>query len=532
MPAEATRALLGAEFHAPFTPEPPALQYFPVSPELVAAEATAAASAFAAATLAVLDRVARTGVPMVAAGGVGARELAKLANATGVGEVQTRLVLELSYAAGLLAAAGRQLGVTAGFATFRDAEPAERYATLVGTWRGLGATPTKARDEDGKVLTVAAGVGNCGGCRAGRSALLETLAGLDGAVGLEAAAGAALWRRPLVHAPATADGLAFGFVWQEAELLGVVALGVLSPIGRALDDGEALRVVAAQLLPPSVDRVGFGTDLTAYVAGAPSSRVSRLLDGAADRESSGGAVTWRFGPASVRRALDDGADGEELTAALAAVATGALPQSLLVLVADVARRHGNLRLTAAACAIRSDDEPLLAEVVRDRRLKELGLRLLTPTVLVGERPVAETLEVLRKAGYFPLADRAAEESAVPAPVRGAARRTVARPVATVEVDGLVRQLLSAADRPRPTSLTERLLSAEATSLSAPEVRQLAAAIDAGQPIGIGYEASGGAYTERVLQSMELLGNSLAGWCELRQSDRTFLVRRIVSVQAV
>ena len=51
-------------------------------------------------------------------------------------------------------------------------------------------------------------------------------------------------------------------------------------------------------------------------------------------------VIWRFSPTSVRRAFDQGASGDELIRALAAVAGGRLPQPLTYLIRDVERRHG------------------------------------------------------------------------------------------------------------------------------------------------------------------------------------------------
>ena len=79
-------------------------------------------------------------------------------------------------------------------------------------------------------------------------------------------------------------------------------------------DPDALLAVAGSLLAPAASVGRFGSDLTVMVAGSPSAAVSALLDSCADRESRGAAVVWRFSPASVRRALDEGVGADELVA--------------------------------------------------------------------------------------------------------------------------------------------------------------------------------------------------------------------------
>jgi uncharacterized protein YjeT (DUF2065 family) len=123
------------------------------------------------------------------------------------------------------------------------------------------------------------------------------------------------------------------------------------------------------------------------------------------------ATIWRFSPASVRRAMDHGADAAGLIAALRGLADGGVPQPLEYLVDDVARRHGRLRGGQVACYLRCEDEGLLAEVAADRRLRSLGLRRVAAGVLVGARPLAETLAALRANGHAPV-EEAADGTAV------------------------------------------------------------------------------------------------------------------------
>ncbi|MFK8846000.1 helicase-associated domain-containing protein [Streptomyces sp. Ac-502] len=196
-------------------------------------------------------------------------------------------------------------------------------------------------------------------------------------------------------------------ILDEAAFLALVAHGALTPLGHALlavspGDPDALRSHLRELLPPPVEQAHFQADLTAVVPGPPAAALAGLLSSAAERESEGHAVTWRFTPASVRRALDAGLTAPDLLAALAAVsAAGPLPQPLTYLVQDTARAHGRMRVLPTACCIRSDDEALIRELAAHRALQDLGLRAIAPTVLASARPPAETLEALRGAGYAP-----------------------------------------------------------------------------------------------------------------------------------
>ena len=180
---------------------------------------------------------------------------------------------------------------------------------------------------------------------------------------------------------------------REFTTLGLVADDALSPLGRAVavEDWALAAEVLAAAMPPAVDRALFGADLTAYVTGAPTSAVSALLDSAADREGRGGAVAWRFSPASVRRAMDAGATADSLLGALSGIAEGELPQ-----------RHGSLLVSGAVSVIRSEDAALLEQVVADRNLKGLGLRSVAPTVVASDEDSDALLTALRAAGYLPM----------------------------------------------------------------------------------------------------------------------------------
>ncbi len=83
-----------------------------------------------------------------------------------------------------------------------------------------------------------------------------------------------------------------------------------------------------RLLPPATATARIGADLAAVVTGTPSARPASLLDSVADRETGGAASVWRFNASSIRRAVDAGHTPTGITADLAAVAAGPLPQPL------------------------------------------------------------------------------------------------------------------------------------------------------------------------------------------------------------
>lgn len=544
MPAEVALALRGPGYRAPFTPDRPAAATRPVVRERVTRDCAAAAMTFADHLVAVFDHIARTPLAALKSGGVGAREIGKLAKTIKADEVAVRLALELADTMSLLDRRERAVVVSEEFSAWRELDPSERFAAALVAWWRLGATPTETRDVDGKAVRALARPGDCAGCRAARVALLDALAELDGASSCAEVARVALWRRPLVHVVAQDEHAPLATVWREAEQLGVLAGGVLTDLGHALREGSVDDLIkhAGDLLPRSADRATFGSDLTAFVVGAPAARVSTLLDSCADRESRGSATTWRFSPVSVRRALDEGSTSDVLIATLAEIATGQLPQPLRYLIADVARRHGHLRLRDATTCITSDDAALLAEVAGDRKLAKYRLLLLAPTVLASDTPLATLLDALRAAGYFPIADdadppgqhTASRPTALPKRARRKTRADRPEPSLTDPRTTAAMLLRGAAseDDSEVAAPTEDLLCRLAKSLSVPEIRQLAHAIDTKSRVCIDYVSAAGGATRRIIDQPELIGGTLYAWCELRADDRIFTVSRIQSVAAI
>ncbi|WP_260638256.1 helicase-associated domain-containing protein [Streptomyces angustmyceticus] len=400
----------------------PAATVPPTSPH---DESRAAAATLAATADRLLAALATQPAALRKSGGLAVREIKRLARAAGATEPHTRLLLDLALAADLIALTRSPSGITAlptgAYDDWLGRPPGARLAPLLDAWSGLWDIPTHTPFGETPTALVR---GHDRHAPALRHALLAALATvplgaetllpplpLPDAPEQEAGTGtpwddllrAADWHRPLAvrHQPMAHDRAAHTL--HEAAFLGLVAHGTLTPLGRALlDDPRSLDEPLADLLPPLLEEAHFQADLTAVVPGRPAAALAGLLAAAADRESEGHAVTWRFTPQSVRRALDAGHRADTLLEDLTrASSTGTLPQPLCYLVQDAARSHGRMRVLPAACCIRSDDESLVEELAAHRALRDLQLRAIAPTVLVSNRPPAATLDALRAAGYAP-----------------------------------------------------------------------------------------------------------------------------------
>ncbi|REK85523.1 hypothetical protein DY245_37465 [Streptomyces inhibens] len=414
--------LADAPLPAPGGANLPAVSVPPTSPY---DESRAAAATLAATVDRLLASLATQPAALRKSGGLAVREIKRLAKAAGATEPHTCLLLDLTLAADLIALTRTPAGITAlptsAYDDWLGRPPGERLAPLLAAWSALWAIPThtpfggtptalvRGHDRHAPalrhaLLAASATVPPGAGAPFPALPLAESLAQQEGArTPLEQLLRAADWHRPLAvtRQPMAEDRAAHTL--HEAAYLGLVAHGTLTPLGRALlADPQSLDEPLGELLPPLLEQAHFQADLTAVVPGRPAAALAGLLASAADRESEGHAVTWRFTPASVRRALDTGHTADTLLDDLTrASATGTLPQPLGYLVRDAARTHGRMRVLPAACCIRSDDETLVKELAAHRALRDLALRAIAPTVLVSGRPPAATLDALRAAGYAP-----------------------------------------------------------------------------------------------------------------------------------
>ncbi len=548
MPREVAVALREPNWRPAFEPQYPTLPTTAVSADAVEQASAAAALDAVRRFSAVLDCCTAKPVSIRKSGGVGIRELRRLAKETGESVEQLVFWLNLAQYAELLEDTERGVRAGAAAAAWRRQEPADALVTLLDAWQTLPDAPLLASEEVG-------GPAALWWSDAGelvpqlRLAAIASLVTLPVGSRVEPAdlAVAVRWRAPLLaDSIDDLDGLVSA-LYQEAEMLGLVALGAPGELVRALSDPPHLIDTARRILPGAVTLARFQADLTAVVPGPPSGELAALLDALADRESSGTASTWRFSPDSVRAALDTGKSEQAITEQLTAVAVdGELPQPLRYLIADVARRHGRVRGRAVACCLRSDDTALLAEIRATRSLRQLGLSELAPTVLASSAPLEETLAELRAAGFAPIGEDATgvpllsrpdSVDRVPPQRRGGTEGTELQQVEAddagpVPVDPaqLARKLLAVGPDAVPEASDELdVIRIDTPQLSPAEQHLLAARLGTGESVRIDYVNAQGSLSSRIIEDLELIDSTVSAFCTLRQDDRHFRLDRIRAV---
>jgi hypothetical protein len=420
LPAEVALALRGGRTHrdvrpsAPLpTPEPGAVLARNASVAAATVDAESARAAVEAVRL-VADLVrAWEGDPpaVLRTGGLAQRDLRRAAVRLDVDDQAAARVAEHALAAGLVADDNElppAFAPTTDVDTWLAADVAEQWARLAGAWSRSPRTAWLAatRDEHGAL----------------RSALDPTLT----------APWAPRLRRTVLGVLADHPGLSFTpddvhrfLAWAsprsvpsldavtgvlaDAERLGVVALGTLGAPGRELTGGLRAPAVSAEdldartaralapVLPAEVDELLLQGDLTGIVPGRPTRELARLVEQVAVAESRGSALSVRFTPDSITRALAAGRSADELLAALARHARGGVPQPLEYLVHDAARRFGRVRVGAALSYVRVDD-PALARLLLEA-LRPLGALQLAPTVLAAQVPASQLHAALAAAGH-------------------------------------------------------------------------------------------------------------------------------------
>ena len=473
-------------------------------------------------------------------GGLGVRDVKRLAKATGIDEPRLGLILEVAAAAALIASGmpdpepatgdAPYWAPTAAVERFTAMSPAERWHLLASTWLDLPGRPALigSRGPDAKPYGALSDSLYSTAAPLDRRLLLGMLAELPAGAGVDAAAASAalIWRRPrwarrLQPGP-VADLLA------EGHALGLVGRGAISTPGRALlnepADPSAAVDAMTHAMPKPIDYFLLQADLTVVVPGPLQRGLADDLASVATVESAGAAMVYRISEQSIRHALDVGKTRDWMHALFANHSKTPVPQGLTYLIDDVARRHGQLRIGVAASFVRCEDPALLAQAVA--AAEELQLRALAPTVAVSPAPLAEVLAALRAAGFAP----AAEDSSgaiVDVRIRGARvptpqhRRTYRSP-------------------PRPSSETLNAVVAVLRKVTAapfgnirvdPAVTMslLQRAVRDETTLVIGYLDAAGVATQRVVSPIVIRGGQLVAFDSASGRLRDFAIHRITSV---
>ncbi|WP_129841846.1 helicase-associated domain-containing protein [Streptomyces sp. RFCAC02] len=565
LPREVALRLRGGRAHRDLSPEPPEL--IPLAgPGEAGADAAAAGAAYTAVTVVeeLLADWEREAPAVLRAGGLGVRDLKRAAVALDLPEPEAAFWIELAHAAGLLASDGEadeRYAPTPAYDAWLAGPPEARWTRLVTAWLAATRVPALVggRDAKGRALTVLGPGLDRGPAPALRRRVLTLLAtaGPGVAPAPESVAARIAWELPR-RCPADTRALLTDAALAEAERLGVTGRGALAGFARPLlaaahgtdtagAAADAARLLAP-LLPRPVDHVLLQADLTAVAPGPLLRDLRQAMAVVADVESTGGATVYRFTPGSVRRALDEGWTAQQVHAFLAERSRTPVPQPLTYLVDDTARRHGQMRVGAAASYVCCEDEALVAQLLADRRTEALRLRLIAPTVLVSPVAPDHLLLRLREAGFAPAAEDAAGTVVT---LTGEPRRTPPRAAPEPAPDTPPRAddaLLAAAVRairagdhasgagPAPQG-GRRPAAAEAVGApprtpAEETLRILRSAAAGGALVRIGYVGADGIAAQRVLSPVRVEGGFVTAFDHTADEVRTYPLHRITGTVEV
>ena len=500
-----------------------------------------------------LDALGRLPAPALRAGGLGVRELRRLAKQTGIDEQRTGLLLELLSAAKLvekgLPEPVPEVDSTDDFwaptpaaDAWLDAPPATRWVLLAQAWLDLDRMPWMIglRDAADKPIAALSAELRIPHAVRDRHAVLGLLAEYPSGTALTATDIGKLlaWRMPRRRRHFRLDAVTATLA--EAATLGLLGRGALDSAARALLHGADTSVADAEAemaaaLPEPVDHVLVQADLTVIAPGPLVPELRGRIALVADVESAGAATVYRVGDASVRRALDAGLTAAELHALFANHSRTPVPQSLTYLIDDVARRHGQLRAGMAQSFLRSDDPALLAQVLAAPVADTLALRAIAPTVAIALAPLGELLEQLRAAGFAP----AGEDSAgaiVDLRPRGA--RIAVRPLArkpyrpnppSDEQLALLVTELRAGERAAGARTGQSVRADGTRTGTAATLALLQLAARVGRPVNIGYVDTQGVASQRVVEPLRVGNGQLDAVDPVTGATRHFTLHRIASV---
>ncbi|TCC20391.1 helicase-associated domain-containing protein [Kribbella speibonae] len=554
LPRQIGLHLRGGRVLASTRPVPPPLAGKKVSAAIADRAAAGAALDLVRLVDRALEQLGTEPPPVLRTGGVGVREVRSLAGKIGAEEQTAAAVLEMAYAAGLVAPV--EVGTTelwlptSAYDDWLELDLAHRWAQLVMAWfSGLRAIGLIGRRD------------STGSTAAARERLINALApDLERLLApeirvlalqalAEAGAGTApppetvvmwvAWHRPRRGGQFRDDLVEWSV--SEAALLGLTGLGALAAHAKPLlgpePTADELAEAISPLMPEPVSEVLLQADLTAVAPGPLVRTVQDELSAMADVESDGGAGVYRFSESSVRRAFDLGRTAEQLHAWLAEHSRTPVPQPLAYLIDDVARRHGVLRLGTASTYLRCDDENVLTQLLNSN-LPGVRFRRLAPTVVVSPSPPDMVLSRLRDAGLAPLAetfDGALHVTGTPRRGEAPRRRTSrdfnesAFDLTDDQVKAVIEKVRAgdriAAERPGDDGLIEPAAPAETIAV-------LTNAAEAHTRTWIAYVDHNGHSLERVVEPVRVADGWLTAYDDTTETPRTYALHRISTARPV
>lgn len=473
-------------------------------------------------------------------GGVGVREIRRLADTLRIDREQVAWLLELTALARLIVLdpdSSRWMVTADGFWHLSERHEqwmrlarawldAERAPSLVGGQLPAGstvnalsseATRTDAPAVRRRTLSAALALSTEAGHDAGRTCVLDAPSLIQRLT----------WQQPRLRRRFTR--LVPGMV-EEMGHLGLLGSGALTELGGAVaeerfDDAVA---VLRDALPEPLTHFMLQADLTAVAPGYLEPHVAQELALLATAEGQGPATVYRFSAQSVRRALDDGQDAAGILSFLQKHSATDVPQPLRYLIEDTASRYGSLRVGPASSYVRSDDDAALTALLSDPAAAALGLVRLAPTVVTAQATPTELATALRELGYSPAleggtAQRPASRAAGGSAPSSSAVRTNPWILTEEDVEAQMKVLRGGA-RPGP--------GAGAESEAMIGLETLRTAIRTKQAVRMGFADSSGNSTRQVFVPLSVHAGRVRVFDPEKETERVISVHRIMDVETV
>ena len=478
-------------------------------------------------------------------GGLGVRDLKELSLHLGVDESCTAFVAEVAYLSGLLTIdPDDKILPTHQFDIWLTQNASVKWQLLASAWLSTSRVSGLVGKEGSKnVAPLGPELDRSSAATTRRLTLTLLQENPEVAVNIDSLFAAATWLAPAKRA----GGLQKDYIlWtmREAEWLGITGQGVLSSYGADFLIGGDSTTIDSDL-PKAVDHILIQSDNTAIAPGPLEHEVAQELALIADVESRGGATVFRFSEGSIRRGLDHGRTGEEISKFLAKTSKTPMPQPLEYLIADVAKKHGKLRVGNTASFIRCEDSALITQILGDKRLDVLGLRKIAPEVLICGHDATEAMNILRSCGYLPAAEdsrglllsgpriQRAQTKARPPRIIGEYERPD-----EIQIEGALRALRTGEKSSRKQSTMRNIATEALGSLprsTANETLELLSDYLQNQPtksLSIGYADNNGLVSHRIIDPLKLSAGSLVARDHATGEVQTFRIARITGVAAL
>jgi hypothetical protein len=458
-------------------------------------------------------------------GGLGVRDLKKIAEHLGIDETCAGFVAELCYLGGLLVIdSDDQILPTSAFDIWLTKSAEERWYSLVVLWLDTSrVSGLIGKNSDKNVAPLGPELDRAGASLIRRSTLKVLNDNPQLTPDVKSLQEIVKWINPQ-----RANNDYVEWTLREAEWLGITGQGALSTFGsNLLNEKEVLEIESA--LPKPVDHILIQADNSAVAPGPLTPELASEMGTIADIESRGGATVYRFSDSSIRRGLDHGKTGDQIKTFLSKISKTPMPQPLEYLITDIAKRHGRLRVGSAHTYIRCEDEGLVQQILHDKKCEHLRLRKIAPQVLVTDFELAEVIGELREFGYLP----AAENSGGVLLSQPNLRRSKSRPKPpriisefTAPKDAIVTAAVKTIRAGERSKKVEPIIPGTSSNETLALINQY---INEGKSLIISYADNNGGVSNRIIEPISISLGTLTARDETSDEILQFRIPRINGV---